>query len=269
MLEDEEEMTQDEVRKIEEISAQSRQIFDPVEKTFDDRKRRVTDLRVCSRVTLPRPLQPADEANIEMRRNAQNKIIREYREKNVNLKTSEQESNLTVEEKDGLKSLMKKVADRSIIIMKTDKSSRFVATTEEEYLKMGRVHTMKDKKISRWEVVGLEKILNNHAICWVKIWRSGENLGHMARIIASKTSTSENKANMYCLYKDHKQEPGKTRPVVTGCSSNTLGLSNGVSDVLESVANSEEEPYEVISSEDMLAATKRFNEKYDVAGEER
>ena len=99
MLEDEEEMTQDEVRKIEEISAQSRQIFDPVEKTFDDRKRRVTDLRECSRVTLPRPLKEADEANIEMRRNAQNKIIREYREKNVNLKTSEQESNLTVEEK--------------------------------------------------------------------------------------------------------------------------------------------------------------------------
>ena len=71
---------------------------------------------------------------------------------NVDKKNNEQETNLTNEEKDGLKSLMKKIEDRSVIIMKTDKSSRFVATTEEEYLKMGRVHTMRDKKISRWEV---------------------------------------------------------------------------------------------------------------------
>ena len=138
----------------------------------------------------------------------------------------------------------------------------FVATTEEEYLKMGREHTKKDRKISRFEVIALEKTLNNHAVCWCKIWNSGENLGHMSRIISSKISTSENRADMYCLYKDHKAEPGKTRPVVTGCSSDTLGLSNSVSDVLESVANSEDEPYEVISSEDMLAATKVFNEKY-------
>ena len=121
---------------------------------------------------------------------------------------------------------------------------------------------MKDKRIGRMQVIELEKTLNNHAICWCKIWHSGENLGHMPRIIASKISTSENGADMYCLYKDHKAEPGKTRPVVTGCSSDTLGLSNGVSDVLESVANGEETPYEVISSEDMLAATKIFNEKF-------
>ena len=39
-------------------------------------------------------------------------------------------------------------------------------------------------------------------------------------------------------------------------------MSNNVSDLLEAVANSEPEPYEVISSEDMLAATKKFNIKY-------
>ena len=108
----------------------------------------------------------------------------------------------------------------------------------------------------------MEKILNSHAICLCKIWNSGENLGHMGRIIDSKTLSSNNEADMYCLYKDHKKEPGKTRPVVTGNSSNTLGLSNSVSDVLEAVANSEPDPYEVISTEEMLTATKRFNEKF-------
>ena len=38
-------------------------------------------------------------------------------------------------------------------------------------------------------------------------------------------------------------------------------MSNNVSDLLEVVANSEPTPYEVISTEDMLPATKRFNEK--------
>ena len=260
-LDEEEEMTEEESRRIDEISAMSRQVYDPVEKIYDDRKRRVTDLKECSRVTLPRPLKPAEEANIEIRSNAQKKIYDDYRKNNVD-KNDDQKCNLTKDEKDGLESLLKKVSERSIIIMKTDKSSRFVATTEEEYLKMGRQHTMKDKRIGRMQVIELEKTLNNHAICWCKIWHSGENLGHMPRIIASKISTSENGADMYCLYKDHKAEPGKTRPVVTGCSSDTLGLSNGVSDVLESVANGEETPYEVISSEDMLAATKIFNEKF-------
>ena len=39
-------------------------------------------------------------------------------------------------------------------------------------------------------------------------------------------------------------------------------MSNNVSDLLEAVADSEPQPYEVISSEDMLAATKKFNAKY-------
>ena len=105
-----------------------------------------------------------------------------------------------------------------------------------------------------------EKVLNSHCTEWGKMFNSGKNLGHLSRIIISKTTTSNNEADMYILYKDHKKEADKTRPLVTGCTSNTLGMSNNVSDLLEAVANSEPDPYEVISSEDMLAATKKFNE---------
>ena len=65
---------------------------------------------------------------------------------------------------------------------------------------------------------------------------------------------------MYLTLKDHK--PGdKSRGIVTGCSSNTRGMSNSVSDVLEAVANNEKEPYEVCSGEDMLARIHACNEK--------
>ena len=73
--EDAVEITEEEQERFDELDAQCRQIFDPVEKVFDDRKRRVTDLRECTRVTLPKPMKERDEALIEIRRGVIEKIF--------------------------------------------------------------------------------------------------------------------------------------------------------------------------------------------------
>ena len=65
VIETEEEREQEE--KNRELEAKSRQIFDSIEKRYDDRNRRATDLVECSRVTLPKPLNITREAQIEMR----------------------------------------------------------------------------------------------------------------------------------------------------------------------------------------------------------
>ena len=78
--------------------------------------------------------------------------------------------------------------------------------------------------------------------------------------MASKVTHSENIADLYIMYKDHK-EGDKTRPTATGHSSNSLGLSNAVSEVLEAVANAEQHRYNTISSEDMLARVNEYNLK--------
>ena len=88
----------------------------------------------------------------------------------------------------------------------------------------------------------------------------GERHGHESRTRESKISRSQNIAKMRLLLKDHKKKLC-TRPVVSGCDSHTLGLSNMVSDLLEAVCNSVEDPFEVISTEDMLAKIKECNEK--------
>ena len=54
------------------------------------------------------------------------------------------------------------------------------------------------------------------------------------------------------MHKDHKVEPEKGRAVATATTSNKTGLSNAVSDYIESLANSIENPIETISTEDML-----------------
>ena len=74
-------------------------------------------------------------------------------------------------------------------------------------------------------------------------------------------SRSENRANLYLSHKDHKKEQDKTRPIGTACTSNTRAFANSVSELLEAVANSGENKFEVISSEDLLHHTKKSNSK--------
>ena len=132
--------------------------------------------------------------------------------------------------------------------------------SSEEYLTMGEEHTKKDLEVDRKTIIDKEKQLNGHVFFWSKIWGSGESHGHKGRIIDSKVVSSEQLAEMYCMFKDHK-EGKKSRPVVTGCNSNTRGFSNSVSDLLESVNKANLDPYESISSEDMLAKINKYNKK--------
>ena len=52
----------------QEEEARTRQVFDPIQKIYNEQKRRVTDLPECGRVTLPKPLPVSEEALIELRR---------------------------------------------------------------------------------------------------------------------------------------------------------------------------------------------------------
>ena len=252
---EEEDEREEELREEEE--ARTRQVFNPIKKIFDERKRRVTDLPECGRVTLPKPLIVSEEALIEIRREIHSRTYRDYRaEFTID---GEQKSNMEENEIRGLRSLLKRIRAGELLIIKTDKSGKFCIVSVQDYLKLGEVHTKQDKKITRETVVKTEKLLNSHSTAWCKIWSSGENHGHSDRIMSSKISSSENKATLYPLYKDHKSVPGKTRPVVTGCSSDTRGLSNSVSSFLESVANCNTDNFESISGEDMLSKTKEYN----------
>ena len=86
----------------------------------------------------------------------------------------------------------------------------------------------------------------------------GENHDQGDRIHDSLVSHDQNLAVMTLLLKDHK-EGDKTRQVVSGNSSNTVGLSITVSMFLEAVASSIEHPIEVNSSEDLLARFEEVN----------
>ena len=91
---------------------------------FDDRKRRVTDLKECNRVTLPKPMKEIDEALIEIRRDAIGKIFGEHRD--ANCKKDVQPNNSTQAEAEGLESLQKKIQKKDLIILKRINPENFV-----------------------------------------------------------------------------------------------------------------------------------------------
>ena len=66
------------------------------------------------------------------------------------------------------------------------------------------------------------------------------------------------------MIKDHKKiEPGdlpKTRPVVSNCRGMGVHLSNMVSEIVEALANSLDEDFEVISTEDAKSKLNDYNE---------
>ena len=101
----------------------TRQIYNTKERIVDDRKRRVTDLKQYARVTLARPLDTKNEALIEMRRGMNERIYNDYRKEVCN-KKGEIKGNLTEKEKEGLRSLQKRMREQELVIVQTDKSGK-------------------------------------------------------------------------------------------------------------------------------------------------
>ena len=127
----------------EEEEAKSRQVYDPINGEFDPRRRRVTDLQECDRVYLPKPLDVIDEANIEARRAMHSKVYEDYRKKHCD-KDDDQKTNLNENEARGIKKIQKRLQERELVYLKTDKSGKGCLATVEKYRELGKEHVEKD-----------------------------------------------------------------------------------------------------------------------------
>ena len=125
---------------------------------------------------------------------------------------------------------------------------------------IGSKESKLDEKVERDTLRQVERQLNNHTRMLIKVFNVGEQHNHVKRVTDSKLTTLETCAPKYYLYKDHKEKES-WRPVVSGCNSNTLGLSNLLSDVVEPICTAVVNPYEVISSKDLLSRIEVLNKK--------
>ena len=242
-------------RKLETEITREELVYDPVNRVYDARKMKVTNLGENTRRTLPNPLKPVQE----VRREEYMKVFRDYSEQER--KNGGRRTNLTDSENKGMKSLKRRIENDEIVVINTDKSSKLAVMKKEEYKEMGEGTRMKDRKIGREELIQREKTLNEHTEFWTQMTNAGENFDHDRRISKSRTSKSNNTASLYLMYKDHKKEV-KSRDVASGSTSNTLGLSNVISEIVEAVSASAKENYEVISGEDMIANIEKVDREF-------
>ena len=105
------EMRAKEREKVELEDAMTREVYDPEEKVFNMQKQRVTDLKHNAYVILP-PAQEIDyESLLELRRQKQSQIFKDYVRDNCDEK-GRQRSNITKQQARGLKKLRKRIGGK-------------------------------------------------------------------------------------------------------------------------------------------------------------
>ena len=89
----------------------------------------------------------------------------------------------------------------------------------DNYLAMGKVHTLNYKEIYLDEVHHLQWVLIGHCSAWSKITVLGSDWEHKKRVRKNPLNHSEGIASMYLTVKDHKEiKPEtlpKTKPIVS------------------------------------------------------
>ena len=173
--------------------------------------------------------------------------------------------NLSKCEIDALRSLKKKIKDGSLVVTRTDKSSRFAVMSKKQYLESGWTHTAKDQKITWKEVTYLQNQINSH------VWWLANCVGYASetdskRMMGNIQNHSLEVPEMALLVKDHKQwsksskKPVPTRPVVSGNNGINTHLSEFISELLEPLVM-ELGSGEVSSTEEALSVITDLNKR--------
>ena len=126
-----EDMEAEEEDQLNMRDAEMRCTFDLRRGILDMRKRRATDIKGNSRVILPRKMRSFDEeAKLEMMRQDLRGVYGQYMREKCGPRGL-QNSNLTMREIKGLKSLKKRVKEGEIVILPTDKTGLFTVMSRE------------------------------------------------------------------------------------------------------------------------------------------
>ena len=129
---------------------------------------------------------------------------------------------MTKEEQAGLKSLKKRLADGSIVVLPTDKSGRFALMSMPTYIRAGMVHVKDDEEVGMDERRANQKVVNGAVSMLLKIFRVGTECCNAGRWRESMISNSLEACPLWLLFKDHKSwtsnrgVPPPTNPVMGG-----------------------------------------------------
>ena len=234
-------------------------IYDSSSKVFDFRHMRGTDLPFNKRITLPGPTDEETEITLHALKSRLNKRTREYVQNNTN----DTASNMTSQQKRGLKSIIGKINNKEMVIFVTDKSDRNSVDNPENYRQTGDPHIQGDESITRKEYGEIEKNMNAHSVAWIRMLNAGVLENDQKRIKDNMITTDSAIPPLYTSRKDHKAHGDMdlgppTRPVCGITSSANKRISHLLSIVLSEIWKRDEESV-CMSTEEMVSEIDRLN----------
>ena len=256
--EEKKEIMEQEERQRQEDS-QSRIIFDQESNTINMGARRATDMKHNSRLIMPQPRPPMEEAIQCTRQEVWKSAVSRYKVEHCNKTGVINVNNLNDKERVGLNKLRKRVKEGEITILKADKGNRFVVSSLESFERQGDAHTECDRKCRPGEKEQIQTRLNNLSRGVSKVFKIGENWGdnNASRCWSNLTTEACVAPLLYPSPKIHKSPDDKgdprSRPVVQASSCLTSRPGEIVADVLEAALQSLPVTNECQSTEDMLS----------------
>ena len=152
---------------MERIEAESRLPYNHQNNSYDGRKARITDYAENASVNLPGPASPQLEAELALRSDLFRKVTQEYKlQKEI---TDKQRPNLTPEQNRGLKLIKKRIKEGEYLVLKSDKSNKFVILSREAYIQMGMKHVTEDKELTNSEVTDIQRKITGHTSMLIRI----------------------------------------------------------------------------------------------------
>ena len=94
--------------------------------------------------------------------------------------------------------------DGELVIVETEKSSRFAVMTMQEYEAAGTKNIENDQEVDLEYVIRNERHINGHMSMILKMFMVGSTWSHEHRTRAKKIAHSLSVAPMYILFNDHK-----------------------------------------------------------------
>jgi hypothetical protein len=218
-----------------DVEAETRNTYDEVVRIYDVRKKNIRDIKQNPRITLPRALTGPEEAVIACVKQDMSEIYREYLAKNCDEKGRITQPNLSSKELRGLRSLLKRIKNREVMVLPSDKSGKLTVVSWDIYIQNMQKIIGEDKAVGWSEVGPTQARLNGHCSMWLKMTSMGSDWNQAQRIREALLRYGECVPPLYGLIKDHKPE-GSYDPVfgppyrpVCGAS---FGPNSALSDVL-------------------------------------
>ena len=211
---------------------------------------------------MPNPGFPQLEAELALRSDLYRKVIYEYKiQKEI---TTKQRPNLTSTQNKGLKIIKKRIKQGEYLVLKSDKSGKFVVSSRLAYEEMGAKHIKDDRIVDNLEIANIQKKIAGHTSMMIRMLGHGQDANQEDRFRKSMVNYSENISPGYMTVKDHKvMVDGKlpdTRYMVSGVQGMGLSINNLTADVVEALGdNLAEDSVEIKSSEHLKHLLDKYN----------